>query len=71
MEHRVWNRRAINDAFANIGYLGTRIPRPEEVGADEPGPAAAFCMEPSSIRKVVTIALAQLPGVTQGGGGGN
>eukprot|EP00969_Alexandrium_andersonii_P177619 7854524-Alexandrium_andersonii.AAC.1 len=65
MEHRVWDRRAINDAFANIGYLGTRIPRPEEVGADEPGATAAFCVEPSSARKVVAIALAQLPGVAQ------
>eukprot|EP00969_Alexandrium_andersonii_P059100 2603460-Alexandrium_andersonii.AAC.1 len=70
MEHRVWNRLAINDAFANIGYLGTRVPRPEEVGADGPGTAAAFCMEPPSIQRVVTMALAQISGVARVEDGG-
>eukprot|EP00969_Alexandrium_andersonii_P297769 13160486-Alexandrium_andersonii.AAC.1 len=56
MSSREWNTVLGTDRRSMMhlrvsGTAGNVFPRPEEVGADEPGAAAAFCMGPSSIQK--------------------
>eukprot|EP00969_Alexandrium_andersonii_P307982 13613705-Alexandrium_andersonii.AAC.1 len=63
------DRKAIADAFADVGHMGLRVPKPEEVGPEPPGAAVAFAMEPSSIQRFAVLAAARLPGNTVASGG--